>query len=119
MLGISRIRAGSDKECDVARLQDTKKSTHISSSCGSIRLVLYLYFDAGRLSAKRINISYNVNTAIFATRCNRLNVIPHYSAPFSLSDSATVKAIAIKDGKSSGVASKSFTKASGGDDPDQ
>ena len=42
-----------------------------------------------------------------------------YSAPFSLSDSATVKAIAIKDGKSSGVASKSFTKASGGDDPDQ
>jgi hypothetical protein len=30
-----------------------------------------------------------------------------------------VKAIAIKDGKSSGVASKSFTKASGGDDPDQ
>lgn len=91
----------------------------ISSSCGSIRLVLYLHFDARCLGTKRINMSHNVNNAIFATRCNRLNVIPHYSAPFSLSDSATVKAIAIKDGKSSGVASKSFTKASGGDDPDQ
>ena len=37
-----------------------------------------------------------------------------YSAPITLSDSATVKAIAIKDGQSSEVASKTFTKSSGG-----
>ena len=39
-----------------------------------------------------------------------------YSAPFSLTNSATVKAIAIKDGVSSEVASKTFTK--NGTDPD-
>ena len=33
-----------------------------------------------------------------------------YSEPFTLSDSATVKAIAIKDGQSSAVTSKVFTK---------
>ncbi|MBQ9653343.1 MAG: chitobiase/beta-hexosaminidase C-terminal domain-containing protein [Bacteroidales bacterium] len=37
-----------------------------------------------------------------------------YSAGFNLSDSATVKAIAIKDGVSSSVASKVFTKQSSG-----
>ena len=37
-----------------------------------------------------------------------------YSEPFTLSDSATVKAIAIKDGVSSQVSAKSFTKGSGG-----
>ena len=37
-----------------------------------------------------------------------------YSEPFILSDSATVKAIAIKDGVSSQVSTKSFTKGSGG-----
>ena len=37
-----------------------------------------------------------------------------YSAPITLSDSATVKAIATKDGQSSEVASKTFTKSSGG-----
>ena len=37
-----------------------------------------------------------------------------YSEAFTLSDSATVKAIAIKDGQSSEVASKTFTKSSGG-----
>ena len=36
-----------------------------------------------------------------------------YSAPFTLSDTTTVKAIAIKDGLSSEVASKVFTKGSG------
>ena len=35
---------------------------------------------------------------------------PLYSAPFSLSNSATVKAIAIKGGVSSSVTSKAFTK---------
>ena len=43
-----------------------------------------------------------------------------YSEAFTLSDTTTVKAIAIKDGESSGVASKLFTKSSGdGDDMDQ
>ena len=43
-----------------------------------------------------------------------------YSEPFTLSDTTTVKAIAIKDGVSSEVASKLFTKSSGdGDDMDQ
>ena len=37
-----------------------------------------------------------------------------YSEAFSLSDSATVKAIAIKDGVSSEVSTKSFTKGEGG-----
>ena len=37
-----------------------------------------------------------------------------YSEPFTLTDSATVKAIAILDGNSSEVASKAFTKSSGG-----
>ena len=37
-----------------------------------------------------------------------------YSEAFTLSDTATVKAIAIKDGQSSEVASKTFTKNSGG-----
>ena len=40
-----------------------------------------------------------------------------YSEAITLSDSATVKAIAIKDGVSSAVASKEFTKNSGGDEP--
>ena len=34
-----------------------------------------------------------------------------YSAPITLSDTATVKAVAIKDGQSSEVASKTFTKS--------
>ena len=43
-----------------------------------------------------------------------------YSEAFTLSDTTTVKAIAIKDGESSEVASKLFTKSSGdGDDMDQ
>ena len=37
-----------------------------------------------------------------------------YSEPFTLSDTATVKAIAIKDGQSSQTASKTFTKSDGG-----
>ena len=37
-----------------------------------------------------------------------------YSETFTLCDSATVKAIAISDGQSSEVASKTFTKSSGG-----
>jgi predicted histone-like DNA-binding protein len=37
-----------------------------------------------------------------------------YSEPFTLSDTTTVKAIAIKDGVSSQVSTKSFTKGSGG-----
>jgi hypothetical protein len=37
-----------------------------------------------------------------------------YSEAITLSASATVKAIAIKDGTSSEVASKEFTKSSGG-----
>ena len=37
-----------------------------------------------------------------------------YSEAFTLSDTATVKAIAIKDGQSSEVTSKTFTKSSGG-----
>ena len=37
-----------------------------------------------------------------------------YSEAFTLSDTATVKAIAIKDGQSSEVACKTFTKSSGG-----
>ena len=41
---------------------------------------------------------------------------PLYSEPITLSDTATVKAIAIKDGQSSEVASKTFTKSSGNDD---
>ena len=43
-----------------------------------------------------------------------------YSAAFSLSATTTVKAIAIKDGVSSNVATKLFTKSSGGgsEDPD-
>ena len=39
-----------------------------------------------------------------------------YSAPFTLNSTTTVKAIAIKDGVSSAVASKSFTKSSGSND---
>lgn len=39
-----------------------------------------------------------------------------YSVAFTLSDSATVKAIAIKNGVSSSVASKSFTKGEGGNE---
>jgi hypothetical protein len=43
-----------------------------------------------------------------------------YSEAFTLSDTTTVKAIAIKNGESSEVASKLFTKSSGdGDDMDQ
>ncbi len=41
-----------------------------------------------------------------------------YSEAFTLSDTATVKAIAIKDGQSSEVASKTFTKSSDDDQPD-
>ena len=41
-----------------------------------------------------------------------------YSEAITLSDTATVKAIAIKDGQSSEVASKTFTKSSGNDDDD-
>ena len=39
-----------------------------------------------------------------------------YSEAFSLSETTTVKAIAIKDGVSSEVVSKTFTKSTGGDD---
>ena len=39
-----------------------------------------------------------------------------YSAAFTLNDSATVKALAIKNGVSSEVATKSFTKSAGDDD---
>ena len=39
-----------------------------------------------------------------------------YSEAFSLSETTTVKAIAIKDGVSSEITSKTFTKSSGGDD---
>ena len=44
-----------------------------------------------------------------------------YSEPFTLSATTTVKAIAIKDGVSSSVASRIFTKSSGGgsEDPEQ
>ena len=42
-----------------------------------------------------------------------------YSEAFTLSDTTTVKAIAIKDGESSEVASKLFTKGEGGDEMDQ
>ena len=42
-----------------------------------------------------------------------------YSEAFTLSDTATVKAIAIKDGESIEVASKLFTKGEGGDEMDQ
>ena len=42
-----------------------------------------------------------------------------YSEPFTLSDTTTVKAIAIKDGESSEVASKLFTKGEGDDEMDQ
>ena len=42
-----------------------------------------------------------------------------YSEAFSLSDTTTVKAIAIKDGESSEVASKLFTKGEGDDEMDQ
>ena len=42
-----------------------------------------------------------------------------YSEAFSIRDTATVKAIAIKDGESSEVASKLFTKGEGGDEMDQ
>jgi uncharacterized membrane protein YgcG len=42
-----------------------------------------------------------------------------YTEAFALSDTATVKAIAIKDGVSSSVATKTFTKGTGGDDLDQ
>ena len=41
-----------------------------------------------------------------------------YSEAITLSDTATVKAIAIKDGQSSEVTSKTFTKSSGNDDDD-
>ena len=39
-----------------------------------------------------------------------------YSEAFSLSETTTVKAIAIKDGVSSEITSKTFTKSAGGDD---
>ncbi|MBO7109455.1 MAG: chitobiase/beta-hexosaminidase C-terminal domain-containing protein, partial [Prevotella sp.] len=39
-----------------------------------------------------------------------------YSEAFSLSETTTVKAIAIKDGVSSEVVDKTFTKSTGGDD---
>ena len=39
-----------------------------------------------------------------------------YSVPFTLTDTTTVKAIAIKNGVNSEVASKVFTKSSGGED---
>ncbi len=42
-----------------------------------------------------------------------------YSEAFTLSDTTTVKAIAIKDGESSEVASKLFTKGEGGDGDDE
>ena len=44
-----------------------------------------------------------------------------YSEPFTLSATTTVKAIAIKDGVSSSVTSRTFTKSSGGGsgDPEQ
>ena len=44
-----------------------------------------------------------------------------YTEPFTLSATTTVKAIAIKDGVSSSVTSRTFTKSSGGgsDDPEQ
>jgi len=42
-----------------------------------------------------------------------------YSEAFTLSDTTTVKAIAIKNGESSEVASKLFTKGEGGDEMDQ
>ena len=44
-----------------------------------------------------------------------------YTEPFTLSATTTVKAIAIKDGVSSSVASRTFTKSSGGgsEDPEQ
>ena len=44
-----------------------------------------------------------------------------YSEPFTLSATTTVKAIAIKDGVSSSVTSRIFTKSSGGgsEDPEQ
>ena len=42
-----------------------------------------------------------------------------YSEAFTLSDTTTVKAIAIKDGESSEVVSKLFTKSSGDDEMDQ
>ena len=42
-----------------------------------------------------------------------------YSAPFTLSATATVKAIAVKDASTSTVASKVFTKESGGGDDDE
>ena len=41
-----------------------------------------------------------------------------YSEPFTLSASANVKAIAIKDGNSSQVTTKDFTKTNGGDSND-
>ena len=41
-----------------------------------------------------------------------------YESAITLSDTATVKAIAIKNGVSSEVASQTFTKQSGGDDGD-
>jgi hypothetical protein len=39
-----------------------------------------------------------------------------YSAPFTVDETTTVKAIAIKDGVSSSVASKTLYKSSSGDD---
>jgi len=42
-----------------------------------------------------------------------------YSEPITLSDSTVVKAIAIKDGETSAVVSKTFTKNSGGDGGDE
>ena len=42
-----------------------------------------------------------------------------YSEAFTLSDTTTVKAVAIKDGESSEVASKLFTKGEGDDEMDQ
>ena len=41
-----------------------------------------------------------------------------YSAPITLTATTTVKAIALKNGLNSSVATKVFTKSSGNDDPD-
>ena len=42
-----------------------------------------------------------------------------YSAPLTLTDTTTVKAIALKNGLNSSVASRTFTKSSdGGDEPE-
>lgn len=49
---------------------------------------------------------------------NPTSASPVYSSAITLEATATVKAIAIKDGETSSVASKTFTKGSGGGDED-